>query len=324
MKVTIIQSKGQVSMEITLVIASILIFLPSIIWYLLKQAHSPWWLENTFSTPFIVLPIYIVLMFVLISLLSWQDCLGYLLINFIVALCLNSSGSFNNKTCVDPVSFFQFNIKYHEGENELAELIAHLKAEHYHLITLQGVSQQAKRQLIAQLTPYFPYFVSGESQRQQIFSDQLLFSRYPFTHIKYYKSGHSAFLITSRWQLPVNDINLLTLHPPSPRNEKLWQTRNKTLYQLKQSLKTTPLTKSLVIGDLNLSKHSRRMDKLMVGMKSEFVNSWPNIPYSLPVFGLAIDHFWLSAPANICSRQRISQFSWSDHYAVKTQVDFSK
>lgn len=57
-----------------------------------------------------------------------------------------------------------------------------------------------------------------------------------------------------------------------------------------------PVKSSLVIGDLNLSKHSRRMNKLKVGMNSRDVNSWPNKPYIPVLLGLAIDQLWLSKP----------------------------
>ena len=59
-------------------------------------------------------------------------------------------------------------------------------------------------------------------------------------------------------------------------------------------------------------------------MNTEFVNSWPNKRYILSFFALAIDHLWVSKPASICARQRINKFTWSDHYAIKTQVDFNK
>jgi len=240
----------------------------------------------------------------------------------------------NGTQCSEPVVFFQFNLKYTEKQDELNELIAHLVMERYHLITLQGVSQQAKHQIVEQLNPYYPYFILGENEHQQVNSDQLLFSQFAFSKTKYYKNGGSAYLIASQWHLPFNEINLYTLHPPSPRNEKLWQTRNQTLYQLKHALKSaaerssikdiTLKNNSLVIGDLNLSKHSARIELLRAGMNTRFVNSWPNKRYALPFMGLAIDHLWISNPAIICERQRINQFSWSDHYAVKTQVDFKK
>ncbi|PKG80845.1 hypothetical protein CXF85_22330 [Colwellia sp. 75C3] len=313
----------------------ILVLMPSLIWLLLRQIHSPWWLENAVSTSFVIVLIYSILMLIFIHFISSFHCVIYFFINFLVAALLNNlasvnnSASLNQKVCTDPVTFFQFNIKYTEEESELNELIEHLIAGQYHLITLQGVSQQSKQQIIEKLSPYFPYFIRGESDNQYVVSDQLLFSQYAFTRIKYHQRGGSSFLISSQWQLPFSVINLHTLHPPSPRNEQLWQTRNKTLYQLKHALKNSSLSdslvkKSLVIGDLNLSKHSGRINILRDDMNTKFVNSWPNKGYVLPFMGFAIDHFWVSKPANICSRQRINKFSWSDHYAVKTEVDFNR
>jgi len=320
--------------EARLVIAFILILLPTIIWTLMKQVHSPWWLENLASTPFSLVAIYLVIMLAFISFLSIQQAIIYFTINFFLALYLNNTVIFNNQDCADPVSIFQFNIKYQEGGNQLTPLIEHLINERYDLIALQGVSQRSKRQLIEKLSPYFPYFISGGSAEKDVISDQLLFSRYAFANISYVKDGQHAFLITSQWQLPFDEINLYSLHPPSPRNEELWQTRNKTLYQLKYALNNLPLDtlseekasvkKSLVIGDLNLSKHSKRMNILKEGMHSRSVNSWPNKPYIPMLFGLAIDQLWLSNSASICARQRINQFTWSDHYAIKTQLNLKK
>ena len=316
--------------ETRLVITSIVILLPSLIWYLMRKVHSPWWLENAASTPFTILIIYLVLMLVFIFFLSIKQCFIYLLVNFILSLflinlaTLSHSVSFNNEPCIDSITIFQFNIKYHEADNELKPLIEHLITEKYHLIALQGVSQQSKLQLIEKLSPHYPYFIRGESPHQQAFSDQLLFSRYAFANINYYKNAHSSFLISSQWQLPFTNINLHSLHPPSPRNEVLWQTRNKTLYQLKDALKKSTGKYSLVIGDLNLSKHSNRINNLKQGMNSVLVNSWPNKRYILPFFALAIDHLWVSKPVTICARQRINKFNWSDHYAIKTQLDFNK
>ena len=316
--------------ETRLVITSILILLPSLIWYLMRQAHSPWWLENAASTPFTILLIYLVLMLALIYFISFQQCFIYLLANFILALCLNNlvtlshSVIFNNNTCVDRITIFQFNIKYHAADDELMPLIEHLIAEKYHLIALQGVSQQSKLQLIEHLSPHYPYFIRGESHRQQVFSDQLLFSRYAFTNINYYKNGHRSFLISSRWQLPFTTLSLHSLHPPSPRNDALWQIRNKTLYQLKDALKKSTGKHSLVIGDLNLSTHSNRINTLRQGMNTKFVNSWPNKRYISPFFALALDHLWVSKPARICARQRMNKFNLSDHYAIKTQLDFNE
>ncbi len=296
--------------------------MPSIIWLLLKQVHSPWWLENALSTSFIILVFYCILMLTLIYFVSYLHCLGYFLINFILAILLNNTVTLSKGTCNDPIVFFQFNMKYNEGEYEINELIEHLVEGQYHLITLQGVSQRSKRQIVEKLSPYYPHFILGESEHRQIYSDQLLFSHYGFHNIKYYKSGNNSFLINSQWQLPFSNISLYTLHPPSPRNEKLWQTRNKIIYQLKHAINRSSLKVKVVVGDLNLSKNSSRIKLLGHEMNTEFVNSWPNKHYVFKFLGLAIDHFWVSKPATICSRQRIEKFNWSDHFAVKTKVDF--
>jgi len=330
-------------MEMRLIVGLILLLMPSLLWLLLKPIHSPWWLENILSSPLIILVIFSFLMLALSYFFSYLHSLSYylsgFLVNFILVIFLNNTINLTNLACSDSVTFFQFNIKYTEKQHELSELIEHLITNKYQLIALQGVSQHSKQQIVEKLSPYYPYFIRDESEHQQVFSDQLLFSRYAFSKIKYYKSGQRAFLIASQWHLPVADINLYTLHPQSPRNEKLWRSRNKTLYQLNYALKKSPMhdssvkgsqvnnllmNPSLVIGDLNISKHSSRINLLKQGMNTEFVNSWPNQRYLASFLGVAIDHFWVSKPATICERQRINKFNWSDHYAIKTQVYFEK
>jgi hypothetical protein len=300
----------------------------------MKQLHSPWWLENIASTPFSLLAICLVFMLIFVSFLSIQQSIICFCINLLLALYFNNSIMLDNDSCAESISIFQFNIKYQEDDKALTSLIEHLINEKYHLVALQGVSQRSKSQLIQRLSPYFPNFISGGNAEQDVISDQLLFSRYAFANTRYVKEGQHAFLITSQWQLPFNDINLYSLHPPSPRNEHLWQTRNKTLYQLRHALNDLLIVKSsvkdvsakqaLVIGDLNLSKHSLRMNVLKEGMNNRSVNSWPNKPYIPKLFGLAIDQLWVTNSVSICKRERIEQFTWSDHYAIKTLINLKK
>ncbi len=56
-------------------------------------------------------------------------------------------------------------------------------------------------------------------------------------------------------------------------------------------------------------------------MNTTFVNSWPKNSYALPIIGLAIDHFWISKSAVICSRQRIKN-STGQIIMQSKQVDF--
>ncbi len=326
-----------------LILAPLLLsFIATLIWRLLRQVDSPWWLENILSTPFSIIIICLALMIVFSYFFVYQQSLNYCLIYYlngvvisiVLATCLNNISVTNKKVCIDPVTFFQFNIKYTEKTHDITALVEHLIEERYHLVALQGVSQKSKNLIINKLNPYYPNFIRGENKHQQVYSDQLLFSRYAFTNIQYYKNGHSSFLLSSQWHLPFSVINLYSLHPPSPRNERLWQARNKSLYQLESALKNSAgassfensslVRQSLIIGDLNLSKHSNRIHNLKQGMNTEFVNSWPHKPYIASAFGLAIDHFLVSKPTIICSRQRLNEFSWSDHYAIKTEVEFKK
>jgi hypothetical protein len=330
-------------MEMRLILWAILILMPSFIWLLLRPIHSPWWFENIVSSPLIILVIFSILILALSIVFSYLHNLSYyiagLSVNFILVIFLNNTININYRTCSDSVTFFQFNIKFTEKEDEANELIDYLIQSQYHLISLQGVSQHLKQQIVENLSPYYPYFIRGDSDEQQVSSDQMLFSRYAFSKTKYYKNGRRALLIASRWHLPSGDINLYSLHPPSPRTENFWRTRNKTLYQLNYLLKNslTPnssvegtqtndllINRSLVIGDLNISRHSKRINLLKQGMNTKFVNSWPKQRYFPSFLGVAIDHFWVSKPANICKRQRLNEFNWSDHYAIKTQVNFTQ
>jgi len=295
--------------------------LPSVAWQLMKQVHSPWWIENTFSSPFIIIPIAVVLIIVLFRLLTWRVCLGMCVVNVVFAFALNNPLSSSAKDCDNPITFFQFNMKFTEDKAQLTQLIEHVKVKDYHLIALQGVSVKVKDFLVNELSPNFPYFVNSDS-KHHVHSDQLLFSRYAFEQVDYFKHQYSAYLITSQWQLPAGEVKLLTMHPPSPRSESLWKIRNKTLYQLAYVLEQSPLASALVIGDLNISHHSTRIKSLVAGMDTVFVNSWPKTPFTSASMGLTIDHLWVSNPAKVCQRERVDLFRWSDHYAVQSQVSF--
>ncbi len=315
-------------MKLSFTFSIILLMLPTLLWLCLKQLYSPWWLENFFSTPMIILMIYCLLMIFIIYYLSIRLCFTYLLVNLFLVGLLNSETNYsdskylNKKKCAEPVRVFQFNMKYAERINDIERLTAFLISSRYHLVTLQGVSQQLKAKLIERLNPYYPYFINGENHQQQVFSDQLIFSSFRFTNVTYDKSVQRAYLISSQWTLADKVIDLHTLHPPSPRSEALWKARNKVLYRLKSKVNESEESLVIIIGDLNISKHSKRASVFTKDMNTFFVNSWPNKPYFPAFFALAIDHLWLSNSANICMRRRIDEFNWSDHYAIESEIAF--
>jgi len=296
--------------------------LPSMIWFYFTRLYSPWWLENLFSTPLILIVILILLLLIFSVFIPIQKMILCGVFNILAVILINNSFMKETSVCSNPIAFFQFNIKY--NEENLKDLADYLISKPYQLIAIQEISPKAKSKLIAVLAPYFPYFINGIDTKNKFNNDQLILSVHPFTNVKYYTNQQSSFITKSHWQHPSRKVNLLTLHPPSPRNKALWERRNKTLYQLKYALTTSALDFSIVIGDLNLSQHSIRLEDLMKGMDTSFVNSWPNKDY-LPIFlGLSIDHFWLSDEARICERKHIKKLDWSDHYAIKTTIDFTK
>ena len=310
-------------MEARLVIPLFLVITPSVTWVLLKQLYSPWWLENISSTPLVILLLYLILMVVLLPYLSYVHCITYFAANVIFVIALNNLPLQTKNLHAETYRLFQFNMKYHDTKQELDELLEYLNDEEYHLIALQGVSQQAKQYIIEKLSPNYPNFITGENRQVEAYSDQLVFSPFSFSGIKYYKTDHSVLLISSIWHPGEEVFNLYTLHPPSPRNEKLWLKRNKTLYQLKQALnyakqEALPVRETIVLGDLNLSKHSSRLTRLFTDMDTRPVNSWPNFVFIPNFLALAIDHVWVSKGIFICARERVGQYAWSDHYAIKT------
>ncbi|NQY89794.1 MAG: hypothetical protein HRT51_19045 [Colwellia sp.] len=54
-----------------------------------------------------------------------------------------------------------------------------------------------------------------------------------------------------------------------------------------------------------------------------YVNSWQNIQFIPALFGIAIDHLWVSSQHTVFFRNRISQFTWSDHYSIQTHISFA-
>jgi len=310
-------------MEARLVIPLVLVITPSVTWVLLKQLYSPWWLENISSTPLVILLLYLILMVALLPYLSYIHCITYFAANVTIVIALNNIPLQSAELRAETYRLFQFNMKYRDTKQELDELLEYLNDEEYHLIALQGVSQQAKQHIIEKLSPNYPNFITGESREVDVYSDQLVFSPFSFSGIKYYKTDHSALLISSTWHLGEEAVDLYTLHPPSPRNEKLWLKRNKVLYQLKQALnyakqEAQPERGAIIIGDLNLSKHSSRLTGIFTDMDTRPVNSWPNFIFIPSFLALAIDHVWVSKGVSICARERVGQYAWSDHYPIKT------
>ncbi|MBL4822266.1 MAG: hypothetical protein JKX90_01900 [Colwellia sp.] len=53
------------------------------------------------------------------------------------------------------------------------------------------------------------------------------------------------------------------------------------------------------------------------------INLWPNMPYIPALFGMEIDHLWVSNQHKVYFRNRISHLAWSDHYPIPTHISFA-
>lgn len=321
----------------------VLVLMPCLIWLVLLKVNTPWWLENTLSTPLVLLVILLILLLFITKYVSKLQAAAYFIINLCLALFINNiqisdDGNINLEKiaygCNNSLKFFQFNMKFNSNEDDIDKLTAYLIKENFELITLQGVPQQSKKPLIEKLNYYYPFYIIGENKQKRLITDQIVFSLHAFENVNYHEIKSGSPLISSDWLIPRTDsdkigelrtINLYTLHPPSPRNKKLWETRNTVLNQLNEAIKKQKVIhenhkKTIVMGDLNLPRHSERIDDIKNLMHTKHINSWPNHTYLSTWFGLAIDHFWISKSAYICSRNRVDMFYGSDHYAIKTRV----
>jgi len=294
---------------------------PSFIWYLLVQAYSPWWLENLVATPFIIIPLYFVSPFILYLLGSKKLFFG-LLINLFIALSFNGDFYNNGTECYEGDSVFQFNMKY--DEKNLNLLGNFLIKQRYDFVALHEVSPVARQFLLNKLIPYYPYFISGVNQQLSIETDQLILSTHPLKNNKYQTNEGSSYLISMQWKLANELVEVMVLHPPSPRTEPLWRKRNQTLYQLQRKIHQTKGDRILIIGDLNISNHSTRLKQITTNLISKHINSWPNHPLIPQILGYSIDQVWLSQPGRICSKRSIKKLNYSDHYAIETKIYWSK
>ena len=321
----------------------IVVLLPWLTWLALIKMTIPWWLENIISTPYIVILVVIIAFLCINKSPSKIRFISYVTVNLLLATIINNYQMGNTNiyslkrgkiilNCNNNIAIFQFNMKYNDNIEDNNQLINYLIKEEYDLITLQGVHQQEKKLIINRLKGSYPFYIIGENENKSSVTDQLIFSRYPLKDVTYHKIIDGHPFISSEWIIPnkhtstgANAILLYTLHPPSPRSKRLWEIRNSALNQLIESFikdhKNGPLnSKAIVIGDLNIPKTSNRTSYLEELMHTKHINSWPNNDYLSIIFGLAIDHLWISKSAYICSRERIDSFNGSDHYAIKSKI----
>jgi len=298
----------------------LILILPSVVWVLLPPIYSPWYIENLLSSPFVILVGFLILMITLyhhfnIKMVILCFALNCGVIGATVYKNITKKERFN---CSDTMTIFQFNNMYNASHTD--KLIRYLEKERYDLVALQEISPQVRKTLIKALSPFYPYFINGISNIKHIETDQLIFSQYRFTHTKYHQQFSASHLIQTRWHIGSSPVQLFTLHSPSPRTHELWRRRNLTFYQSVGQIKLLANEKVILVGDFNLSNYSSRIEQFSEGISADYIGSWPNLKYLPAYFTLAIDHVFVSDSSKTCSRERINNFEYSDHYPILTKI----
>ncbi len=293
---------------------------PSFIWLVRPDVYSPWYLENLLASPLVILIAYIILLVLLVNYLKTKIVIYTFMLHLSIigTLITIDSSLHSSKQCNNRISVFQFNNRYNENDNR--KLVSLLMGTNYDLVVLQEISPLARKELINQLSPIYPYFVTGISLAEHIATDQLILSQHPFTKEKYFKHQNNSHLIQMKWHYTNETIHLFTLHPPSPRTKELWKKRNNTLYQLASQIKLLKSESILIVGDFNLSSFSARIKLFTTTLNGSFKGSWPNIQNILPFLTVAIDHVFINSNMMICSRERIDVVNYSDHYPIITHI----
>jgi len=306
------------------VLATMYLFLifitPCLLWLLIPAIYSPWYIENLLSSPLVMLLGFLALTMIFIRYLKMKIFLLSIFVNgFVIGLSLYKNEG-NNKSvhCSKSITIFQFNTMYDTLNTQ--ELIIFLKEEKYDLVVLQEIGPMIRKKLIKELSPAYPNFITGISQTKHISTDQLIFSQHRFTHTKYHQQFSTSHLIQSQWHINKIPLHLFTIHSPSPRTHTLWKRRNLSFYQSIEQIKLLNNQKTMLVGDFNLSSHSSRIEHFTKALSEKFIGSWPNLGYIPTYFTLAIDHLFVSDSINICSRERILGFEYSDHYPIVSNI----
>ena len=214
----------------------------------------------------------------------------------------------------------QVNLRY--SNQQIAQHLTRLNQEAWDLLVLFEFSDQ-HRELFASVKPEYTRF--GYKEIEGFPMGIGVVSKYPIiyrqvVHIDSPKSGYAHL------KLLVNEkiLNVVAVHPPSPRTQALWHRRNKVLAQV--SLLLNDLEEPwLVVGDLNTVPWSNyiAINKGKWCYKAfGHYHSWTATkkgPSAL--MGFPIDHCVTSPEVNIHTLQ-VTPFVGSDHLLLEHSLSF--
>lgn len=221
----------------------------------------------------------------------------------------------------------QLNVSYNNPNLQL--LLPILGDSHFDLLVLQEVSDKQHHN-IKQLTRYYPYSF-GLSSREATPSGLAIFSRWLITekhlHDFDYKSGQLLEIII---QAPgsIVPIQVYALHPSSPRNEKLWKRRNKTLVTTAEQVTRSPFINKIIIGDFNSSPWSSAFKNFQKSTQLKntangfgYIPSWSysTKPLLSILSSVYIDHNLVSRSFDVVNKHS-RYIQGSDHQLLITEL----
>ena len=233
----------------------------------------------------------------------------------------------HEKTTPKHLNIAQLNLNY--DNPNLEHLTSTLTNINFDLLVLQEVSDD-KHQKLQKLKNHYPYSF-GLTPPQSTPAGMAIFSRWPISEQRIHQLGYkSGVVIELIIQHPITHLPLqvFTLHPGSPRNERLWEFRNKTLQHLTQLVSHSPLSHIIVVGDFNSSPWTPSFKTLLTTSQLNnsaqgfgYIPSWSyskRTPFSL-VTSVYIDHLLFSDTLSLVDK-RYQSIQGSDHRLLLTQL----
>ncbi len=294
-------------------------------------AWLPWWLDNLANFQLL----WLALALVVLPLLFW--CYGQRAWLGVVALLVTSWINFSpylpdnaeRPPARGHLSFLQFNLNYYNAD--LKQIIRELPHSDFDLLLLQEANGHHKA-LFAELLNHYPYPVGMEDDNR-FPAGMALFSRWPIVAYSIEELGFkggaivSARLLNPETQMPVQ---VLMVHPSSPRSEQLWQHRNRLYQALAERVQSHADTPLLVAGDFNASFWSPYLREFVreTGLntclhRQNFLVSWAwrNSNEWLELLtGTQLDQCFINNQGiSVLSRQ-IEPLGGSDHRAIATRL----
>ena len=303
----------------------ICLVLPVLFWALLRQHNDLWWIDNIVSIPSVILLVYLIYTVFLLFRRKWVIGIS----SFIITLCfipfLVPSEVHRTDKCEGKLKVAQFNLFYENPD--INQFINYLIKNPVDLVIMQELSPSVGDKLHL-LDDLYPFYYGGQHHVGYP-SNQMILSKYPLEPVTIYHTPDGQEVIRATWQVEEGEaITLMSAHPPSPRNERLWQRRNALIRTIEMLAEVYPSDEMMVVGDFNISAASPSFSGLFEEFQSSPVSSWPTSIKGLPIPGftmIGIDHFWLKSKSmqrKICRRQSLSHPEGSDHRLVTTVVGY--